>query len=39
MKKTILSLSMLFALGGSLNAAPLDPRDNNLEAKVEKTLS
>lgn len=39
MKKTILSLSMLFALGGSLNAAPLYPRDNNLEAKVEKTLS
>lgn len=39
MKKTILSLSMLFALGGSLNAASLYPRDNNLEAKVEKTLS
>lgn len=30
---------MLFAIGGSLNAAPLYPRDNNLEAKVEKTLS
>lgn len=30
---------MLFALGGSLSAAPLYPRDNNLEAKVEKTLS
>jgi beta-glucosidase len=39
MKKTILSLSMLFALGGSLNAAPLYPHDNNLEAKVGKTLS
>ena len=39
MRKTIFSIFMLFALGGSLNAAPLYPRDNNLEAKVEKTLS
>lgn len=39
MRKTIFSIFMLFALGGSLNAAPLYPRDNNLEGKVEKTLS
>lgn len=39
MRKTIFSIFMLFAIGGSLNAAPLYPRDNNLEAKVEKTLS
>ena len=39
MKKTLLSLFILSNLWGSLNAAPLYPRDNNLEAKVEKTLS
>lgn len=39
MRKTIFSIFMLFAIGGSLNAAPLYPRDNNLEAKVENTLS
>ena len=39
MKKIFFSLFMLLAFGGSLNAAPLFPHDNNLEAKVEKTLS
>jgi beta-glucosidase len=38
MKKTFFSLIMLFTIVGSSKGAPLYPRDNDLEARVEATL-